>query len=327
MTETTRRTALALLAATLAAGAARAQAPTVNRLARILLGFPPGGSSDVTARLLAEKLRGGYAPNLIVENRAGAGGRLAIEALKAADPDGTTLLQTPASMITIYPHLYPGTLRYDPFADVIPVTPVAEFAFALSVGPGAPGVTSLAGLIAFAKARGGLHFGSPAAGSAPHFIGLELGKLAGFEAVHVPYRGGAPAIQDLMGGQLPASMNVISEALPQHEGGRIRIIAITGAQRFPQLPDVPTFAELGFGALTIAEWFGVFLPARTPAPVVAALNAQLGAAVQAPDVVQAFARLGFAPAHMTPEAFAARVRAEHAAWGPIVAASGFRPEE
>lgn len=317
----------ALLAAPLAAPSlARAQTP-VARTARILVGFPAGGTVDVVARMLAEKLRGAWAPQVVVEQRVGAAGRLAIEAMQQAENDGTTLLITPASMVTIYPHLYGDRLRYVPARDLTPVSPVVVYPFGLAVGPGAPGVNTVADLVAFARQRGGLNYASPAAGSMPHFAGVVLGQAAGIEVTHVPYRGAAPAIADLLGGQIAASFNVIGDQTEHHRAGRLRMLAHTNATRLPRLPDVPTFIEAGFPQLSFDEWFGIFLPARAPVPLVAALNGLLGQIAQDPELKPRFEEREFIPAHLGADAFASRIEAETRRWGPIVRDSGFRPEE
>jgi len=318
----------AILATPILAAPARvsAQTPVVNRPARILAGFPAGGTVDFTARLLAERLRGVWAPQVVVENRAGATGRLAIEEAMRAEADGSTILLTPASMITIYPHLYGERLRYSPLRDLAPVSPVVVYPFAMAVGPAAPGVTNLAEFLALARQRGGLSYASPAAGSVPHFTGVMLARAAGVELNHVPYRGAAPAITDLLGGQVAASVNVIGDIVPQLPGGRLRIIAITSAQRLPRLPDFPTFAEQGFPALTADEWFGVFLPAGAPPAVATALNETLRAVQGQPAFRAALEQREFSPAHEAIAQFTARIRAETEKWGPVVEASGFRPE-
>lgn len=316
----------ALMAAPLAAPLARPALAQPGRTARILVGFPPGGSVDVTARLLAERLRGRVAPT-VVENRTGAAGRLAIEELKRSEPDGTTILLTPASMVTIFPTLYAGRLRYDVAADLIPVTPVCIYPFAVAVGPGAPGVTTMADLRAFVRGRPETPYASPAAGSAPHFIGVELGRAMGAALTHVPYRGAAPAIQDAVAGQIPMVVNVLGDLVPHHGAGRLKVLAVTAPARVPQLTEVPTIAEAGFPDLVHDEWYGLFLPARTSATVVDALNAATAAALADPAMLAALDRQAFAPLHLSPAAYAERVRAETARWAPIVAASGFRPEE
>jgi len=318
----------ALLAAPLFAPAiARAQAPVVGRPARILCGFPAGGTVDLTCRLLAERLRGNWAPQVVVENRVGATGRLAIEEAVRAEADGATILITPASMVTIYGHLYGSRLRYDPLADLAPVTPVVLYPFSMAVGPGAPGVTDLRGLIALARSRNGLNYASPAAGSVPHFTGVMLARAAGVELVHVPYRGAAPAITDVIAGQIPATINVIGDQVEHHRGGRMRMIAVTSPQRLPRFPDVATFAEQGFPDLTADEWFGAFLPARATPALVGQLNAALRDAVAEPALRQNLIQREFEPAHSPAQDFAARIRAETTKWGPIVQASGFRPED
>jgi len=303
-----------------------AQTPRLNRPARILAGFPAGGTVDFTARLLAERLRGVWAPQVLVENRAGAAGRLAIEELVRAEPDGSTILLSPASMITIYPHLYGDRLRYDPLRDLAAVSPVVTYPFAMAVGPGAPGVTNLAEFLALARQQGGLNYASPAAGSVPHFTGVMLARAAGVELTHVPYRGAAPAITDALGGQIAATINVIGDLVPHLEGGRLRVIAITSGTRLPRFADLPTFAEQGHPELTAEEWFGAFLPANTPAPMVEALNAALADANREPALRAALEQREFQPAHSSSAAFTARIREETAKWGPVVQASGFRPE-
>ncbi|MBD0274916.1 MAG: twin-arginine translocation pathway signal protein [Acetobacteraceae bacterium] len=327
----TRRATLAALAA--AAGSAggcrraTAQQPTVDRIARLVVGFPPGGSSDTVSRLYAERLRGLYAPQIVVENRAGAGGRLALEAVKAARPDGTTLVQTPASMLTVYPHIYPKTLRYDALADFVPVTPVCAFPFALAVRPDHP-AKAFPEFVAWAKRQGGaVPFASPAAGAVPHFLGVQMAKATGLQLTHVPYRGAAPAIQDLIAGQIPMVVVVAGEVAEFHRAGQVRILAMSSPERVPRLPDAPTFSELGHPDLTTEEWFGVLLPAGTPAPLVEGLHRAIGAAAATPELQEALARLEYRTAMMDPRDFAARIRAERERWGPIVQESGFKAEE
>lgn len=309
-----------------APGIARAQAPALNRTARILAGFPAGGTVDFTARLLAERLRGVWAQQVVVENRAGATGRLAIEEAMRADPDGSTMLLTPASMITIYPHLYGERLRYSPLRDLTPISPVVVYPFAMAVGPAAPGVTNLAQFLALARQRGGLNYASPAAGSVPHFTGVMLARAAGVDLNHVPYRGAAPAITDLLGGQVAASINVIGDVVPHMEGGRLRVIATTSAQRTARFPDFQTFAEQGFPTLTADEWFGIFLPARAPQAVSDALSEALRGVNAQPAFRAALEQREFTPAHEDAARFTARIQAETEKWGPVVEASGFRPE-
>jgi tripartite-type tricarboxylate transporter receptor subunit TctC len=326
-----RRAALAALAGSpgLAPGrrASGQQQPTLDRLARTVIGFPPGGSSDTVARLYAERLRGVYAPQMVVENRTGAGGRLALEAVKAARPDGATLVQTPASMLTVYPHIYPRTLRYDALADFVPVTPVCFFPFALTVKADHPAKT-FPEFVSWAKRQpADVPFASPAAGAVPHFLGVQMAKALGLRLTHVPYRGGTPAIQDLIGGQIPMVMVVAGEVTEFHRAGQVRILAVSSPERMPRMPDLPTFAELGQPDLTAEEWFGVLLPAGAPPPLVEGLHRAIAAAAAAPELQEALARLEYRAAASSPQAFAERIRAERERWRPVVQESGFKAEE
>ena len=273
-----RRFIAASAAASVAALApsVRAQTPVVNKTARIVVGFPPGGSTDVVSRLIADRLRGVYAPTVIVENKPGAGGRIALEAVKNADADGSAMILTPASMLVIYPHIY-KKLAYDPFTDFAPVTSVCAFPIGFSVGPMVPeSVKTVADFVAWAKANPkSAAFASPAAGSMVHFTGVMFNRAAGLDMTHVPFKGGAPAIQDLIGGQIASSMNVLSEALPQHKAGKLRTLATSGAQRSPFMPDVPTFVESGYKEIVAREWFGILVPAKTPADIITKLNAAI----------------------------------------------------
>ncbi|UFN47186.1 hypothetical protein LPC08_14235 [Roseomonas sp. OT10] len=317
----------AALAAAMTPLATALAAPALDKVSRLIIGFPPGGSSDTVARLLAERLRNAYAPQVIVENRSGAGGRLAVETVKAAAPDGTTILQTPESILTLYPHIYPRTVRYDALADFVPVTPVCAFSFGFAVRADHP-ARDLKGFADWVKAQGGsAPFASPAAGSAPHFLGVQLAQGLGITLNHVPYRGTAPALQDLLAGQIPAVMCVLGEVTELYRAGQLRILGITAPERLPRLPDLPTFAELGQPTLTADEWFGLLVPARTPAPLVEGLHQAVAAAAARPDFKEALDKLEYRALTTTPAAFAERLRQERDRWGPIVRESGFKGEE
>lgn len=318
-----RRAAFGLIASA-AAGAARAQ--TVQRPARIIVGFPPGGSSDVVARLYAEHLRGAYAPQVLVDGRVGAAGRIAVEYVKGADPDGLTFLQTPASMLTLQPHVFPREVRYDALTDLVPVSTVCTYPFAFAVPKDHP-AQSLAGWIEWARAQGrDLPWASPAAGSAPHFMGIMLGRKAGLQLTHVPFRGAAPAVQDLIAGRLSCFIGVLGD-VSTHHGQGLRLLAVSSAARNPRFPDVPTFRELGHPDLDKEEWFGALLPARAPAAVVQGLHRAIRAAASTPAMIAALDRLEYAPTtSASPEAFAERIRRERDEWAAIVRESGFRPE-
>ena len=324
-----RRQLSSLLVAALATLAVHAQAQTViDKPLKIVVGFPAGGAADSVARLLADQLRGTYAPSTVVDNKAGAGGRLGAQAVKAADADGSTLLVTPASILTIYPHVY-KKLGYDTLTDFAPVSSVAKVTFAFSVSSGVPAsVKTLADYVAWAKANPkDANFGSPAAGATPHFVGTMLGRAAGLTLNHVPYKGGAPLVSDLLGGQIQAGVNVLPEVLQHAGSGKIRILAVSGAKRSRFLPAVPTFAEAGFKDVEAEEYFAVFVPAKTPAPIVAKLNAAVRAALQAKPVVAGLEKLSFDVEGESSSEFSAIVKKELERWGPIVKASGFSSED
>ena len=317
-----------LLASTLGAAAglaAPAQAQT-SQAGRALVGFPPGGTTDIITRLYVEQLRQSLGRQIIVDNRPGAGGRLALEALKAAPGDGSAFAVTPASMLTIYPHLYPRTLRYDPAADFTPVTPVCVFPFGFAVSARHPARTPQE-FIAWARTRDAVDWASPVPGSMPHFIGTQLARLAGVTMSHVPFRGSAPAIQGLLSGSIQAVLLPIGELTAFHRSGDARLIAVTAPSRLERLPDVTTFAEAGLGDLTYEEWFGAMLPARASESVVAELHRGIAAATQNAQLRESLARLEMGPLVLEPTAFRSRMLRERDAWGPIVAASGFNPDE
>jgi tripartite-type tricarboxylate transporter receptor subunit TctC len=323
-----RRAALAMAMGALAApalpSAARAQA--VSRNARIIVGFPAGGSSDLVARLYADRLRGLYAPNLIVEGRVGAAGRIAVEFVRDADKDGTTMLQTPASMLTLQPFVFPREVRYDATTDLAAVSTVCSFPFALAVPASHPAKT-FAEFVAWLKAQQGeVPFASPAAGSAPHFLGVMFAKAVGVRMTHVPYRGAQPAVQDLIGGRLPCFIGVLGDVSPQHGSG-VRMLALSSEARNPRYADVPTFRELGHAGLTKDEWFGMLLPAGAPPAVVTALHAAIVQVARQPEVVAALDRMDYLPTtSASPQEFAARIRREREEWATVVRESGFQPE-
>jgi tripartite-type tricarboxylate transporter receptor subunit TctC len=304
-------------------GTARAQAPDT---ARILVGFPPGGTTDAVARRVADKLRGVRAKTVLVDNKPGAGGRLAVEELKRSPNDGSVMLMTPAAMITLYPHLY-TKLSYG-IDDVTPVCTACQLSFGFGVGPAVPdSVKNIKDFVAWAKAKPDMaNYGSPGAGTPPHFIGALLGKEAGVDLRHVPYRGSAPGIQDLLGGQVSAFTSPIGDYLPHLKSGKLRLLATSGAKRARFAPDVATYTEQGYKDLEFSEWYGFFLPGKAAPDLVQQLAAAIKAAVAAPDVVEGFAQLGLEASANTPAELAAAVRRENQAWGPVVKRVGFTPE-
>jgi tripartite-type tricarboxylate transporter receptor subunit TctC len=318
-----RQFALASAALLAGAGAARAQG---LETARVLCGFPAGGTTDAVSRRVADKLRGVHARTVLVENKPGAGGRLAVEELIRSPNDGSTLLMTPAAMITLYPHLY-TKLPYG-IDDVTPVSTACRLSFGFGVGPAVPdSVKNLKDFLAWAKANpAGANFGSPGAGSPPHFLGALLAKESGVDLRHVPYRGSAPGIQDLLGGQVASFSSPIGDYLPHLKSGKLRLLATSSTERSRFVPDVPTYTEQGFKALEFSEWYGFFLPAKAAPDLAARLAAAIKAAVALSEVIEAFAQLGLEAGANTPAELAAAVKSEHLAWAPVVKRVGFTPE-
>ena len=292
---------------------------------KIEVGFAAGGTLDVIARRVADRLRGQYAETVIVESRVGAGGRIANEAVKNSAPNGGVTVLAPSSSIVIFPHVY-KRLSYDPFKDLIAVTPVCSNAQAFVVGPGVPAeIRTLEQFIAWAKSHK-VFYGTPAAGSIMHFQGLVFSQKAGIELTHVPYRGMAAIVPDLISGNLMSSMAVLGDILQHLDAGKLRVLAVTSAQRSRFVPKVPTFAELGMNEVTGVDWYGLFLPTKTPPELVTKLHATTTAAVKDPSFAEALAQLGFEPYQLPQAEFSERIRQESAKWGPIVAASGFSAE-
>jgi tripartite-type tricarboxylate transporter receptor subunit TctC len=319
-----RRQTLALLAAGAALPwQARAQA---FEQAKFLYGFPAGSSGDIACRRVAERVGGsGYSKNpAIVENKPGAGGRIALDTLKASPSDGSVLALSPFSCTSIYPHVY-KKLSYDPVADFVPVSIAAIMHHGLSVGPMVPAsVTDVKSFIAWAKANPDkANYGSPAAGSTPHFLGALLGLSQNFDFKHVPYRGSVPGITDVVGGQIASMFCPAGDPLPNHRAGKLRLLATSGKQRLPFAPDVPTFAEQGFGDLTTEEWFGFYAPAKTPAAVLASANAAINAALKDKALVDGLAIVGLLAQGSSADEMARSQRAEFERWGPLVKRVGF----
>ena len=314
-------------AAAAAALSPRVWAQTTKRPVRIVVPFPAGGGTDVLARIVAEKLKDNYAPAVIIENKVGASGRTGVEAVKNADADGTTLLFTPDFLMTLYPHSF-KKLSYDPLVDFIPIQLVARSGLALAAGPALPAeVTTVRQYVDWVRANPARsHYATTAAGGTPHFVGVMLSRDAKVQLSPVHYKGGAPALQDLIGGQIPVSINPISELLP-HAGARIRVLAVTAPKRSRYLPDVPTMAESGFPDIVINPWLGFFAPARTPADVVKRLANGIADACAFGDSQRSFIKMGMEPVAMTPVGFKAVLQEDLERWGPIVKASGFSAED
>jgi tripartite-type tricarboxylate transporter receptor subunit TctC len=316
---------LVLACAVMLAGAASPVLAQVDKPVRLLVGFAPGGSADIAARLVADRMKDELKQPVLVENRPGAGGRLVAETVKNAPADGSVLMLTPIVVPVLAPMVF-AKLPYDPIVDFAPVAQVGNFQFALSVNAGHP-AKNINELIAWYKANPAkANFGSPAPGSLPHFFGVMIAKSAGLDLIHVPYNGGGPMMNALMGDQLTAAIDTLAEQVELHRTGRVRILASTGATRSPLLPEVPTFVESGLNGVEGTAWFAVYAPAKTPETTVRQLNAAINKALAAPEVRERFTRLGLEPTGGTPADLAARMAQDTARWAPIVKASGFRAD-
>lgn len=325
-----RRRALAGLGAAGAVLAAppiaRAQQP-LDTL-KILVGFPPGGSADVVSRQITDKLMPGFARTAIVDNKPGAAGRIAIDVLRASPPDGRTLLLTPASTVTVYADIY-RQLSYNPFTDLAPVTLATTFVHGLAVGPMVPTeVKSLAQFAAWAKANPDkASCGNPGEGSFPHFLTLVMAKALGAPIQAVPYRGGAPALNDMLAGQLAALMLPDGSFLPYAKDNKIRVLATSGEKPSPFYPDVATFAAQGVKELVVTEWFGLFAPSATPPAAIAQTAEAIGKVIAMKEIAEAFAKFGMVPKACKPAELTALIKSEAAIWGPIIRSTGFKPIE
>jgi len=278
---------------------------------KIVTGFTPGGTSDAICRRVAEKIApSSYTKAAFVENKSGAGGQIAVQYVKSAPADGATVLQTPMSMLGIYPHIY-KKLPYDPVGDLAPVSLGAVFDFGFAVGPMVPAtVKNIPDFLAWCKANPMLaNFGSPAAGSTPHFIGALLGKYANVDLKHVAFRGTQPAILDMIGGQIAAVSGPIGEFTQHVAAGKCRLLAASGAKRNQFAPNTPTLVEQGLKGFVYDEWFGFYVPAKTPADVINRLNAAMRVALAAPETVNGLATMGLEAQASSPAELAARLKA------------------
>lgn len=308
--------ALALGAFALLAGPAHAQdKPPL----RILVGFPPGGSADTLARLVGDALRDDFS-TVTVENKPGAGGRIALQAVKAAKPDGQTVIILPSGPMVLFPHVY-KKLEYDPVRDFTPVSLLAHFQFGVVSGP-ASGAKTVAQMLARAKADPkSASYGSPGLGTLPHFMGVMLEQSTGVAMTHVPFQGGGPANNALLGGHIGYKFDVVSETAELHRSGKVRIIAVTGPTRDPQVPEVPTLKEAGVN-MEATAWFAMYAPAGLPAPVLAKLEQAVSAAVKKPAMQERLRGLGYDPVGSTSAQLAAAQRADLARWEKPIKATG-----
>jgi tripartite-type tricarboxylate transporter receptor subunit TctC len=299
-----------------------AHAQGTPETARILVGFPPGGTTDALSRLVAEKLRGSYARNMLVDNKPGAGGQIAITNLKNSTPDGNTLLLTPSSMLSVYPFTY-SKLPYT-LDDVAPVSVACFFSHGFGVGPAVPeSVKNMKDFLTWAKANPGkASFGSPAAGSIPHLTAALIGKMTRVELMHVPYRGSAPGIADLMGGQIASMCSPVGDYLQHIKTGKLRLLGTSGPERSPFTPDVPTFKEQGIN-LAVREWYGFFLPGKASADVRRRAAAYLQPALNSKEIIDSLSLVGMEAQSSTPDQLAAWLKADANQWRGIVKEIGF----
>ena len=316
-----------ILAAVLAAGFAaapwRAQAQDKPPL-KILVGFPPGGSADIVARLLADKLRVTLGQTVVVENKPGAAGRVALGDLKRAAPDGQTLILAPSGAFVILPWVYKN-VGYDPVKDFTPVARACTFDFAITAGPGAP-AGDLKAILAWMKANPGkANIGNPGAGTVPHFTGVMLGQATGVEITPVAYKGGAPLVNDLLGGQVPLAVDTPLETIEHHRAGMLRIVAVTGEVRLKALPDVPTLKEQGIN-MSADAYFGVYGPPGMSAELTARLSRAVSDALRQSDVQDKIASLGLVPNYGSAEELAATQASHYRRWEGPIKTSGFTAE-
>lgn len=288
---------------------------------KVLIGVPAGGTQDVLTRAIAEAVRSSLGP-IIIDNRAGASGRIAVETVKNAEPDGHTLLLGNAGSMTMYPSAY-KKLNYDPFADFIPIINAASFELALCVHSSVP-ANNLAEFVAWAKTQGDkVNFASYGSGTPSHFLGEMLNRSAGLQMVHVPYKGSTPARQDVMGGTVQAYFDTVGGAITMLPSGRVKVLATSGAKRSPPLPSIPTFVESGYKDVMASAWFAFYAPAKTPKPVVDKLRAEFMRAVSSRDLRQQLLQNGMYPVGDGPDALVKTMREDTDRWARIMKSTNF----
>lgn len=314
----------AALALAGAAGLVQAQA-FPSRPITIVIPFPPGGISDNSTRVIAQKAAAGLGQPIVIENRPGAGGQIGADVVKNAKPDGHTLYLANIGSHGINQSLY-SKLSYDPMKDFEPVTILFSSPTLVVVPAGSP-AKSMAELIAYAKTKPGkAAYGSQSIGSGGHLSGEIVKMKNGLDLVHVPYKGSAPVLTDLVAGRIDFLFDPITTALPFVKDGKLRALAITADKRSPLIPDVPTLRELGYVGYDVNPWFGLAAPAGTPRPVIDRLNAEFAKAAKDPEVVKRLADQGIDAMSMTPEQFAAFIKSETARWTEVVKASGAKAD-
>ncbi len=308
-----RRASAACLAGACLLGTAAAQGPQALKL---VVPYPAGGTADILPRVVAEKLRPQFPGGVLIDNRTGAGGNIGAEMVFRSEPDGNTLMVSPPAPIAINQHLY-KKLSFDP-AKWVPVTVLATVPNVLVVNPKLP-VKNVQEFIAYAKANPGkLSYGSQGNGTTSHLTASMFMQLTGVEMVHIPYKGTAPALVDLVGGQIDVFFDNLSSSLPFHQVGKLRILGVADGQRSPALPDVPTFAEQKLPAMNAVTWFAVVAPPGTPAPKVASTQKAIADALASPEVKQKFAEQGAEPRGWDSAQTGKFIQAESAKWEKVI---------
>ena len=307
------------------ATAAFAQAGFPTRPIIMVVGFAPGGGTDITARIIAKKMAENLGQNVLVENRPGAGGIIAADYVARATPDGHTILLAAVGSLAVAPHQH-AKLPYDPLRDLAPLTMAVVLANVLAVNAAVP-VYSVADYVRISNARpGSMSYGSSGVGGAGHLAG-ELFKIAAnADITHVPYKGGGPAMADLIGGQIPSAFATAPSAIPQIKAGKIRALATTGLTRSPTLPEVPTIAESGYPGFEATNWFAYMAPAKTPKAVLNRLNAELVRVLRAPDIREQLLTHGMEAQPGSSEELARYIEREYATWGRVVKQAGIQAE-
>lgn len=325
---TRRRIAKAIAASSLFSPVARhAFAFQALESTSLICGFAAGGTADTMCRRVAPRLSPGFAKVAVIDNRTGAAGQIAISYVKGRPADGTSVLMTPTSMLTIYPHIY-KRLPYDPQVDITPVSLGCVFNYGLAIGPTVPAsVRSAPEFLEWAKAHPeGANYGSPGAGTTAHFIGSLLGRSAGIELRHAAYRGTQPAMLDLLGGNVSAVVGPVGDISQHLASGKVRILAVSADARNRFAPTIPTFAEQGLKDMAHTEWFGFFLPAKAPRDIVERLNADLKAALATREVMDGLATFGLEATSSSPAELATLIAKDTLKWSSIVKQVGFTVE-
>ncbi len=316
---------LAALPGALSATGVHAQANFPARPVRIVVGFAPGGATDITGRVMAQRLSDQVGQPVVVENRPGAGGNVGAEAVARAPADGHTLMLTSIAIQGIGPALYPK-LPFDPIRDFTPITQLTAIPNVLAVHPSLP-AKSVSELIALARKRpGAIAFASAGAGTSMHLSAELLKSIARIEVLHIPYKGSAPAMQDLIGGHTQMVFDNLPFVLPFVKAGKVRALAVTTVARNPQLPEVPTMIEAGVAGYDVTSWFGLAAPGGLPAPLVDRWYQESAKALQHPDTRQRFSDLGASIVGSTPAEFGAFIRTELARWAQVVKTSGAKAD-